>query len=294
MSATTSDGPRSADARRLRRRALRVRPQPRRSAPGTSPSTGCARCARTAGRSSIGASGSPLLYLLGIGLGLAAFIDAAGRRRRIARSGRPTCSSSRPRCSPRQRSRWPRRSSPTPSWRASSGGGYFCGINASPLSPGADRGGSGARRRRRACSSRRPCTPCWLFLFGAVDDPWRRGCAADLVGLLAGLAFGLPLMAYAASLKDDTGPVRDGAALRLHADVPVLRHVLPARRRCRCGCSGSAGSRRCGTPPSSAAASRTAADRARVAGRRARRRACRPRRRAAGVLARRIFERRLR
>ena len=72
-----------------------------------------------------------------------------------------------------------------------------------------------------------------VALFGASPSGW--GWGSVLVATLAGLSFGLPLMAYAAIHQGGQGPVRHGDAVHRHAAVPVLRHVLPAGHAARAG-----------------------------------------------------------
>ena len=121
------------------------------------------------------------------------------------------------------------------------------GMNASPLRPRRSSTASSSRSRsaharersslllrvHAACSARSRRRSAWLMILVAA-------CSA-------GLAFGAPLHGLHVDPRGGHGPVRARAALHLPADDPVLRHVLPARRRCRSGCSGSAGSRRSGT-----------------------------------------------
>ncbi|RHA37157.1 ABC transporter permease [Cellulomonas rhizosphaerae] len=147
------------------------------------------------------AVGSPLVYLLGIGLGLAAFID------------QPVASGT---------------AGPVdyvwfvaPALLAAAAVGValdeftyvvmagfkwrriFWGMNASPVSPEQICTGLilsvGARILFTTTAYY-----ALMLAFGAVGNPWA-GLAMPFVGLLAGLAFGLPLLAYSASLKDDGG-----------------------------------------------------------------------------------------
>lgn len=147
------------------------------------------------------AVGSPLVYLLGIGLGLAAFID------------QPVASGP---------------AGPVdyvwfvaPALLATAAVGValdeftyvvmagfkwrriFWGMNASPVSPEQICTGLILSVGARILFT----TTAYYALvlaFGAVGNPWA-GLAMPFVGLLAGLAFGLPLLAYSASLKDDGG-----------------------------------------------------------------------------------------
>ena len=66
-----------------------------------------------------------------------------------------------------------------------------------------------------------------VALFGASPSGW--GWVSVLVATLAGLSFGLPLMAYAASIKEDKGQFAMVDAVHRDSLVPVLGNVLPAR-----------------------------------------------------------------
>ncbi|GEA82648.1 ABC transporter permease [Cellulomonas uda] len=145
--------------------------------------------------------GSPLLYLLGIGLGLAAFLDvpvASGPDGPIdylwfvAPALLATAAVS----------------VTTEEFTYTVMGGFrwrrvFWGMNASPVSP------------QQICTGlviavtlRMVFVSAAYYLlivaFGAVGDPLA-GALMVPVGVLAGLAFGLPLLAFSASLKEDKG-----------------------------------------------------------------------------------------
>lgn len=80
---------------------------------------------------------------------------------------------------------------------------YFFGFSASPLSPGQIATGVtlGAVARMVVVAV---AYYAFVWVFGAVPDP-ATGWIAVPISLLAGLAFGAPLMAYAASIEDDKG-----------------------------------------------------------------------------------------
>ena len=80
----------------------------------------------------------------------------------------------------------------------------FWGMNASPIAPAADRRRAGPLGRRCGCCSPAPIYYLLIVAFGAVGDPLT-GALMPLVGVLGGLAFGLPLMAFSASLTEDKG-----------------------------------------------------------------------------------------
>lgn len=149
----------------------------------------------------IGSVGNPLLYLLGIGLGLAAFIDqpvAQGPHGPVdyvqfvapalLATAAVSVATEEFTYAVMEGFKWRR---------------LFWGMNASPVSPAQIAAGQvlavGARMLFTTA-----VYALLAFLLGGVDDPWA-AAALPFVGLLAGLAFGLPLMAYAASLKDDSG-----------------------------------------------------------------------------------------
>ncbi len=79
----------------------------------------------------------------------------------------------------------------------------FWAVNATPVEPGQVAGGLAL-----AVGARMLVTSAAYYAitaaFGAVGDPLR-AALLPLIGLLAGMAFGLPLLAYAASLTEDTG-----------------------------------------------------------------------------------------
>lgn len=79
----------------------------------------------------------------------------------------------------------------------------YWGMNASPVAPEQIVGGIVF-----AVGVRMLCTTAVYYAlivpFGAVGDPWT-GALMPLVGTLGGLAFGVPLLAYALTLTQDKG-----------------------------------------------------------------------------------------
>jgi lipooligosaccharide transport system permease protein len=82
---------------------------------------------------------------------------------------------------------------------------YFFGFSATGLSPGQIAGGvvTGASARTLVVVV---AYYLFLWLFQAVPDP-QTGWLTIPIGLLGGLAFGIPYMAYTASIRDDKGQV---------------------------------------------------------------------------------------
>ena len=80
----------------------------------------------------------------------------------------------------------------------------FFGINASPIAPGQIIDGVVIAVVARLLGT---SAVYYLFmvLFGAVPDPG--GWVSILIGTLGGLAFGAPIMAYVATLEQDTGQI---------------------------------------------------------------------------------------
>ncbi|MFT4213799.1 MAG: ABC transporter permease [Microbacterium sp.] len=82
---------------------------------------------------------------------------------------------------------------------------YFYGFNASPLSsPQIAAGVAAGATARMVIVAVAYYLLVWLLPLGAVPHP-ETGWLAVPAAVLAGLAFGIPLMAYAASLEDDKG-----------------------------------------------------------------------------------------
>jgi lipooligosaccharide transport system permease protein len=100
---------------------------------------------------------------------------------------------------------------------------YFFGFNASPTRRGRSRRVSSSARGAHGRGRRR--VHRFLYLFGAV--PTVRSVAVDLRRVLAGSRSACRSWPTPHPIET-TRAVRARAALRLHADVPVLRHLLPA------------------------------------------------------------------
>jgi lipooligosaccharide transport system permease protein len=145
--------------------------------------------------------GSPLLYLLGLGLGLATFLDvpvASGPDGPVPYvvfvapallvTAAVSVSTEEFTYTVMSGFKWRR---------------VFWGMNASPLAPHQIAGGlvlAVALRMVFVCVA----YAVLIALFGALGTPGAVG-VLPLVGLLGGLAFGLPLLAFSASLRDDAG-----------------------------------------------------------------------------------------
>ncbi|WP_448062804.1 ABC transporter permease [Cellulomonas hominis] len=149
----------------------------------------------------IGGLGNPLMYMLGIGLGLATFLDVPVGfgpdgpvpyvqfvAPALLASAAVTVSTEEFTYTVMSGFKWRR---------------VFWGMNASPLAPGQI-----ATGLVLAVAARMLFTTAAYYVlmlaFGAVGNPLT-GALMPLVGLLGGLAFGMPLLAYAASLRDDAG-----------------------------------------------------------------------------------------
>ncbi len=149
----------------------------------------------------IGGLGSPLLYLLGLGLGLASFLDVPvgfgpdGPVRYVVFVAPALLATAAISVSTEEFTytimagfKWRR---------------IFWGMNASPLAPEQVVAGLVlAVAARMAFVSIAYAVA--ISLFGALGSPVAI-LTLPLVGLLGGMAFGLPLLAFAASLKDDSG-----------------------------------------------------------------------------------------
>ena len=148
-----------------------------------------------------GSVGNPLLYLLGIGLGLAAFLDqpiASGAdgladyvwfvAPALLATAAVTVAMDEFTFVIMAGFKWRR---------------YFYGFNASPISSQQIAQGVifGAAARMVVVAV---AYTAFLYLFGAVPA-FSFGWTMMLVAVLAGLAFGVPLMAYAASVYEDKG-----------------------------------------------------------------------------------------
>jgi lipooligosaccharide transport system permease protein len=148
----------------------------------------------------VGALGQPILYLLGLAVGLAALIDVpivdGGREVSYLVFVAPALLMTATISVASEEFTYPVMAGFK--WRR-----YFFGFNASPLSSAQIATGVvfGATARMVVVAV---AYFAFLCLFGAVPL-LATGWIAVLVGLLAGLAFGAPLLAYASSLQDDRG-----------------------------------------------------------------------------------------
>ena len=145
--------------------------------------------------------GTPLLYLLGIGLGLASFLEVPVGfgpdgpvpyvvfvAPALLASAAISVSTEEFTYTVMSGFKWRR---------------VFWGINASPIAPGQVASGLVLA----VCVRMAFVSVAYYALvvaFGAVLNPVA-GLLMPVVGMLGGLAFGMPLLAYAASLKDDAG-----------------------------------------------------------------------------------------
>ncbi|GAA2988283.1 lipooligosaccharide transport system permease protein [Microbacterium terrae] len=150
----------------------------------------------------VGALGQPILYLLGLAVGLAALIDAP-----IVEGGvevsylvfvAPALLMTAAISVASEEFSYPVIAGFK--WRR-----YFFGFSASALSPGQIAGGvvAGAAARIVFVVA---AYYGFLWIFGAVPLP-ATGWLMIPVGVLAGLAFGIPYMAYAASITEDKGQI---------------------------------------------------------------------------------------
>jgi lipooligosaccharide transport system permease protein len=150
----------------------------------------------------VGALGQPILYLLGLAVGLAALIDAP-----IVENGvevsylvfvAPALLMTAAISVASEEFSYPVMAGFK--WRR-----YFFGFSASALSPGQIAGGVVAGASARIIFVV-VAYYAFLWIFGAVPDP-ATGWLTIPIGLLAGLAFGIPYMAYAASITEDKGQI---------------------------------------------------------------------------------------
>lgn len=149
----------------------------------------------------VGALGQPIVYLLGLGLGLAALIqapitDAAGQQVPYLVFVAPALLMTAGIAVASEELSYPVVAGFK--WRR-----YFYGFNASPLSSRQIAAGvvlGAAARIVLAVAG----YYLFIWIFGAVPDP-ATGWLSIFVGVLAALAFGIPYMAYAASIEEDKG-----------------------------------------------------------------------------------------
>lgn len=148
----------------------------------------------------VGALGQPILYLLGLGLGLAALIqtdiDDGGRAVPYLVFIAPALLMTAAVAVASEEFTYPVMAGFK--WRR-----YFYGFNASPLSSPQIANGVilGAAARMFVAVA---AYYLFLWVFGAVPNP-ATGWLSIAVGVLAGLSFGIPLMTYAATIEDDKG-----------------------------------------------------------------------------------------
>lgn len=150
----------------------------------------------------VGAVGQPILYLLGLAVGLAALIRVPivdhGQQVTYLMFVAPALLATATISVASEELTYPVMAGFK--WRR-----YFYGFNASPLSsPQIANGVIAGAAARMIVASAAYYLIVWLLPFGAVPHA-ATGWLAIIAGVLAGLAFGIPLMAYAASIEDDKG-----------------------------------------------------------------------------------------
>ena len=150
----------------------------------------------------VGAVGQPILYLLGLAVGLAALIRVPivdhGSEVSYLMFVAPALLATATISVASEEMTYPVMAGFK--WRR-----YFYGFNASPLSsPQIANGVIAGATARMLLASAAYYLIVWLLPFGAVPHP-ETGWLAILAGVLAGVAFGIPLMAYAGSIEDDKG-----------------------------------------------------------------------------------------
>ena len=148
----------------------------------------------------VGALGQPILYLLGLAVGLAALIDAP-----VAEGGVevPYLVFVAPALLMTSTIAVASEEFTYPVMAGFKYRRYFFGFSASALSPSQIATGVvfGATARMIVVAV---AYAAFLYLFGAIPDQ-ATGWLSIFIAILAGLAFGIPLMAYAASVEDDKG-----------------------------------------------------------------------------------------
>jgi len=148
----------------------------------------------------VGALGQPILYLLGLGIGLAALIQVPivdrGQEVSYLVFVAPALLITAAISVASEEMTYPVMAGFK--WRR-----YFYGFNASALSSPQIANGvvAGATARMVVAVS---AYYLFIWVFGAVPNP-ETGWLSIIAGVAAGLAFGIPLMAYAGSLEDDKG-----------------------------------------------------------------------------------------
>lgn len=147
-----------------------------------------------------GALGQPLLYLFGLALGLAALISTpvqdGGTSVRYLVFVAPALIAAAAIAVASEEMTYPVMSGFK--WRR-----YFYGFSASPISAQQIATGVALAPAARMLAA---VVPYYLIVwaFGGLETP-ATGWIGIISGVLAGLAFGTPLMAYAASIEDDKG-----------------------------------------------------------------------------------------
>lgn len=148
----------------------------------------------------VGALGQPIMYLLGLAVGLAALIQAPivdhGQEVSYLVFVAPALLVTAAIAVASEEMTYPVMAGFK--WRR-----YFYGFNASPLGSAQIANGviAGAAARMFVAVA---AYYLFIWIFGAVPSP-ATGWIAILAGVGAGLAFGIPLMAYAGSIEDDKG-----------------------------------------------------------------------------------------
>ncbi len=148
----------------------------------------------------VGALGQPIIYLLGLAVGLAALIDAP-----VAEGGVevPYLVFVAPALLMTSTIAVASEEFTYPVMAGFKYRRYFFGFSASALSPSQIATGVvfGATARMIVVAV---AYAAFLYIFGAIPDQ-ATGWLSIFIAILAGLAFGIPLMAYAASIEDDKG-----------------------------------------------------------------------------------------
>ncbi|BDV29959.1 ABC transporter permease [Microbacterium terricola] len=153
----------------------------------------------------VGALGQPILYLLGLAVGLAALIaepiDDAGQAVPYLVFVAPALLATAAIAVASEEFTYPVMQGFK--WRR-----YFYGFNASPLSSGQLANGvvlgAGARMLLAVAAYFVFIAIFFVWMYPGVTSPGTAWLSVP-IGLLGGLAFGIPLMAYAGTLEDDTG-----------------------------------------------------------------------------------------
>ena len=212
--------------------------------PSTSPNTACYAMRAYLQTLLVTGFGNPLLYLFGLGVGLARLVNVPVGGATYLEFVAPALLASAAVTVAGEEFSYPVLMGFK--WNP-----IFFGMNAAPdLGP--------ADRERHDLQRLRPDVPDGRGLL-RVHAPLRRRAPLDAVcstsssRSLVGMSVGILIMAYTSTITEDHGQMAIIQRFILMPDVPVLRHVLSDHATCRSTCSGSAGSPRSGTGPSSAA-----------------------------------------